>query len=587
MSEKERAKQVFVEDDTSQRRRRLTVESESQIRQEIQLLKDRWSSEKLTSYIRQHPWRRRTYLEDKENRKDDISAWKREALEKTVKFPEPPASLTRVQYHSIFLPLRLNTETSNKVHIDDYARFHSSIQDAANYRLSARIEKLLTYPVRQPEFAPFPSGIIPLSPTRLELKWHNFFLFWELPERFKQKRRVEEFNRWLVQLQKDRQLYWETRNEQFDKACEIVMAEWKEAKSQWEREVHRDKARLEELRSQYESGGSNSVVGYFLAQLNSVPLPMWCPREYELQFHEDEGILLIEVKIPYFAGLEVIKTRQLKSGLVLVPANQREIQELTNQFPFLIVLRLMWEIPQEDWRNRVGMVCCNGYVLYDDPATGRPRRDVILSVVAKQEDLKDIRLERVEPEACFRSLRGVAAAKISELVPVQPLIRFNKQDNRFIAAREVLHTLGNTNLATMDWQDFEHLIRELFEREFGKGGAEVKITQASRDRGVDAVVFDPDPVRGGKFVIQAKRYTNTVDVSAVRDLYGTVVNEGANRGILVTTSNYGRDAYDFAKDKPITLIDGANLLHLLQKHGYFVKIDLKEAKRLLRDSTDA
>ena len=52
---------------------------------------------------------------------------------------------------------------------------------------------------------------------------------------------------------------------------------------------------------------------------------------------------------------------------------------------------------------------------------------------------------------------------------------------------------------------------------------------------MDAIAFDPDPIRGGKYVIQAKRYTRTVDVSAVRDLYGTVMHEGADRGILVTT----------------------------------------------------
>jgi len=38
----------------------------------------------------------------------------------------------------------------------------------------------------------------------------------------------------------------------------------------------------------------------------------------------------------------------------------------------------------------------------------------------------------------------------------------------------------------------------------------VKVTQASRDRGVDAIAFDPDPIRGGKFVIQAKRYNITL-----------------------------------------------------------------------------
>jgi restriction system protein len=133
----------------------------------------------------------------------------------------------------------------------------------------------------------------------------------------------------------------------------------------------------------------------------------------------------------------------------------------------------------------------------------------------------------------------------------------------------------------MPWDDFEHLIRELFEKEFAHDGVEVRVTQASRDRGVDALLFDPDPVRGGKYVIQAKRYSMTVDVSAVRDLYGTLLNEGANRGILVTTSGYGPDAYDFAKDKPLTLIDGPRLLHMLQKHGYNFRVDLKEARRFL------
>ena len=59
---------------------------------------------------------------------------------------------------------------------------------------------------------------------------------------------------------------------------------------------------------------------------------------------------------------------------------------------------------------------------------------------------------------------------------------------------------------------------------------QVKLTQSSRDGGVDAIAFDPDPVRGGKIAIQAKRYTNVVGVSAARDLFGTVMNEGAMKG---------------------------------------------------------
>lgn len=67
----------------------------------------------------------------------------------------------------------------------------------------------------------------------------------------------------------------------------------------------------------------------------------------------------------------------------------------------------------------------------------------------------------------------------------------------------------------------------------------------------------------------------------MRDLYGTLINEGASRGILVTTSVYGPDSYEFAKGKPITLLNGGNLLHLLEKHGHPARIDLREAEIIL------
>ncbi len=166
---------------------------------------------------------------------------------------------------------------------------------------------------------------------------------------------------------------------------------------------------------------------------------------------------------------------------------------------------------------------------------------------------------------------------------IAPVVQLDREDKRFVDSYGVASTLNDSmNLASMAWEDFEHLIRELFEKEFSGGGSEVRVTQASRDGGVDAVALDPDPIRGGKIVIQAKRYTNVVGVSAVRDLYGTVMNEGANKGILVTTSHYGSDAYEFAKGKPLTLLDGGNLLSLLERHGHKARIDLNQARKELK-----
>ncbi len=229
--------------------------------------------------------------------------------------------------------------------------------------------------------------------------------------------------------------------------------------------------------------------------------------------------------------------------------------------------------------DTINSIVFNGYVKEYSPTTGKLADRLIMSILVSRKQFEGIDVERVEPKACFKSLKGVAAAKLIDVVPVNPLLTLNKDDKRFRSGRDV-KTKEGTNLAAMDWEDFEHLVRNLFELEFSNNGSEVRVTQASRDGGVDAVVFDPDPLRGGKIVIQAKRYTNTVGVSAVRDLYGTVINEGANTGILITTSDYGHDSYEFAKDKPLKLLNSGHLLALLRKHGIKGYINLEEAKKL-------
>jgi restriction system protein len=248
---------------------------------------------------------------------------------------------------------------------------------------------------------------------------------------------------------------------------------------------------------------------------------------------------------------------------------------------YQVALRTIYELFRWDEAGALDSVVFNGWVSALDNATGRRAHTCILTVQAGKREFLEMNLAEVDPKACFRKLKGISGTRLAAMSPVRPILQMNREDKRFIAARPVMDALDNsTNLAAMDWEDFEQLIRDVFEKEFSGDGGEVKITRASRDHGVDAVAFDPDPIRGGKIVIQAKRYTNTVSVSAVRDLYGTILNEGANKGILVTTANYGPDAYEFAKGKPITLLSGNELLYLLQKHGHKARIDLAEARLL-------
>jgi restriction system protein len=78
---------------------------------------------------------------------------------------------------------------------------------------------------------------------------------------------------------------------------------------------------------------------------------------------------------------------------------------------------------------------------------------------------------------------------------------------------------------------------------------------------------DPTPIRAGKTVVQVKRYRNTVPPTAVRDLFGTVQDAGANKGVLVTTSGFGPGSHTFANGKPLELVAGSELVDLLRRHG--------------------
>src|SRR5258708_8653030 len=113
-------------------------------------------------------------------------------------------------------------------------------------------------------------------------------------------------------------------------------------------------------------------------------------------------------------------------------------------------------------------------------------------------------------------------------------------DPRFIQETDVLSTLDNRpNLMELTPSEFESLITNLFE----KMGLETRLTQASRDGGVDSVAYDPRPIFGGKVIIQAKRYKHTVGVSPAPHLFPTTHNPVASHPTLLTPSVSGHASF--------------------------------------------
>ena len=96
-----------------------------------------------------------------------------------------------------------------------------------------------------------------------------------------------------------------------------------------------------------------------------------------------------------------------------------------------------------------------------------------------------------------------------------------------------------------------------------KLGMEARTTQVTGDGGIDIEAYDTRPIFAGKYIIQCKDWEQPVGVTEVRELYGVMMDAGAIKGILISTGSFTKQAYEFAKGKPLELIDGEMLRGLI------------------------
>jgi hypothetical protein len=346
------------------------------------------------------------------------------------------------------------------------------------------------------------------------------------------------------------------------------LREFETVKAAYELQCRKATQPISEVRESYLQRTQEGVRAHFELALCNLPLPVPDDYPWKVLYDPSERVLQVNQCVPSLFDVTVVRTDSKR------PPAKRDAEAVLRRLVPAVALQVAHHVACNDPNDDVDRIAVNCWSRFFEPSSGRLKDAFVASIIAQKREIADINLQRADALEAFRALRGAYVYNVQEVVPIEPSIRLDKDDDRFVVGREVLDGMTQgQNLAAMDWQDFEHLIRELLSKEYADKNAEVKITRASRDRGVDAVVFNSDPLHGGKVVVQAKRYSNTVDVAAVRELYGTVMNEGANRGILVTTSHFGRDAYEWTANKPLTLIDGPNLLALLTKHGYNFKIE--------------
>ena len=90
-------------------------------------------------------------------------------------------------------------------------------------------------------------------------------------------------------------------------------------------------------------------------------------------------------------------------------------------------------------------------------------------------------------------------------------------------------------------------------------GYHVESTPVSGDGGVDLILKHKS---GEKVVVQCKSYKSPVGPAAVRELYGSMMDFGAIKAVLVCPAGFTRGVEEFVKGKPIDLVAAEVLIRL-------------------------
>ena len=160
----------------------------------------------------------------------------------------------------------------------------------------------------------------------------------------------------------------------------------------------------------------------------------------------------------------------------------------------------------------------------------------------------------------------IALTIVILLVAVPVGLWYQRRENRKREAQfhvQQAQELGK--LLMVSGSEFEDIIADLF-RALGYG--DVERIGGSGDLGVDLSAIDQNGLR---VIVQCKRYGRgqRIGSPAVQMLIGAVANQGADRGIFVTTSTYTAPAIQAASSGRVTidLIDGDGLTRLAQDAG--------------------
>ncbi|GAA5483465.1 restriction endonuclease [Haloferula sargassicola] len=186
------------------------------------------------------------------------------------------------------------------------------------------------------------------------------------------------------------------------------------------------------------------------------------------------------------------------------------------------------------------------------------------------DDLKQIEGWKEAWDAASRQKKSKSPTGTEVVTPPLPDTPEELIDNAVDTLREDLSEELLGQLSQINPYRFERVVLDLlFAMGYGGSRAEAaQVTKKSGDEGIDGVINE-DRLGLDVIYVQAKRWKNTVGRVEIQSFVGALAGKQAQKGIFITTSDFNKNAVEFANavSQKVILIDGARLASLMIEHN--------------------
>ncbi len=345
-------------------------------------------------------------------------------------------------------------------------------------------------------------------------------------------------------------------------------------------EIDKRNEEVDLLEVNYQARQKDAVEAYFDLVLMQSVYPDYFPRNTELEYQKGTWTLIINYQLP---GPDLIG-REKAVDYEMEPYKENiqfytedEFNKIYNDIVYKILLRINHEIYEADSASVLNAIQLNGLVKTLNMANGQDENICIATIRTTRSEFEKVNLNKIDPQLCFRYLNGIADREMKNLNPIPSSQPFMRNRDMLDPKRNIQEPVNwQAGLTNLSMEDFEHTLLEIFEKEFRMKSGEMKLIPDSPEGVFEFYGIDPNPFLGGKILIQAMRSTEPIGVSSVKELFGSLIHEAAIKGILVTTSDFTTEAIEFAKNKPLSLLNGNKLLTLFENHGHQPQRNLQE-----------